>query len=109
MSQSGKFAVHSQRHHRKLHHPEGGAAAEGLCVPVRDGHGGGDQLLDYYYSDCGDFFRGHEPPAARGGRAYALGIICADYPDRLVAARKDAPLLLGFGDGENFIASDVTA
>ena len=41
--------------------------------------------------------------------AYALGIICADYPDRLVAARKDAPLLLGFGDGENFIASDVTA
>ena len=32
-----------------------------------------------------------------------------NYPDRLVAARKDAPLLLGFGDGENFIASDVTA
>ena len=30
-------------------------------------------------------------------------------PDRLVAARKDAPLLLGFGEGENFIASDVTA
>ncbi len=41
--------------------------------------------------------------------SYALGIICADFPDRLLRARKDAPLLLGFGDGENFIASDVTA
>ena len=41
--------------------------------------------------------------------AYALGIICADYPDRLLCARKDAPLLLGFGEGENMIASDVTA
>ena len=41
--------------------------------------------------------------------AYAFGIICADEPDRLYAARKDAPLLLGFGKGENFLASDVTA
>ena len=41
--------------------------------------------------------------------AYALGILCADDPDRLYAARKDAPLLLGYGDGCNFIASDVTA
>ena len=41
--------------------------------------------------------------------AYAFGIVCADEPDRLYAARKDAPLLLGFGKGENFLASDVTA
>ena len=40
---------------------------------------------------------------------YALGILCTDTPDRLIAARKDAPLLLGYGEGENFIASDVTA
>lgn len=33
----------------------------------------------------------------------------ADAPDRLIAARKDAPLLLGYGEGESFIASDVTA
>ena len=31
------------------------------------------QLLDYYYSDCGDIFRGHEPPAARGGRGLCPG------------------------------------
>ena len=41
--------------------------------------------------------------------AYALGILCSDDPDHIYAARKDAPLLLGFGKGENFIASDVTA
>ena len=41
--------------------------------------------------------------------AYAFGIVCADEPDRLYAARKDAPLLLGYGDGCSFIASDVTA
>lgn len=41
--------------------------------------------------------------------AYALGILCSDDPDHVYAARKDAPLLIGFGEGENFIASDVTA
>ena len=41
--------------------------------------------------------------------AYALGILSADDPSHIYAARKDAPLLLGFGEGENFIASDVTA
>ena len=41
--------------------------------------------------------------------AYALGILCADDPDHVYAARKDAPLLIGYGEGENFIASDVTA
>ena len=41
--------------------------------------------------------------------AYALGILCSDDPEHIYAARKDAPLLVGFGTDENFIASDVTA
>ncbi len=41
--------------------------------------------------------------------AYALGIICADEPDQLIAVRKDSPLILGYGKGCNFLASDVTA
>ncbi|MBP3540174.1 MAG: glutamine--fructose-6-phosphate transaminase (isomerizing), partial [Oscillospiraceae bacterium] len=41
--------------------------------------------------------------------AYALGIICADCPDQLIAVRKDSPLILGYGEGCNFLASDVTA
>ena len=41
--------------------------------------------------------------------SYALGIICADYPNALIAARKESPLILGFSPEGNFIASDVTA
>jgi glucosamine--fructose-6-phosphate aminotransferase (isomerizing) len=41
--------------------------------------------------------------------SYALGILSEDEPDRLVAARKDSPLIVGLGEGENFIASDIPA
>lgn len=41
--------------------------------------------------------------------SYALGILCREEPDRLVATRKDSPLIVGLGDGENFIASDIPA
>lgn len=41
--------------------------------------------------------------------AYALGVIATDYPDELIAARKGSPLVIGVGEGENFIASDVFA
>ncbi|MGR9086573.1 MAG: glutamine--fructose-6-phosphate transaminase (isomerizing) [Gammaproteobacteria bacterium] len=41
--------------------------------------------------------------------AYALGIICSEYPDTLIACRKGSPLVIGIGIGEYFIASDATA
>mgnify|MGYP003294872177 CR=1 FL=1 len=40
---------------------------------------------------------------------YALVMICADEPDKIIACRKDSPMVLGVGDGESFIASDVPA
>ena len=40
---------------------------------------------------------------------YALGILFKDYPDTLFAVRRESPLIIGYGDGENFIASDVPA
>ena len=67
------------------------------------------QLLDYYYAASRDVFEAVNSMLSAVEGAYALGIVCTDAPDRLIAARKDAPLLLGYGDGENFIASDVTA
>ena len=67
------------------------------------------QLLEYFYDSCGDFMASVYRVLDRIEGAYALGIICRDVPDSFVAARKDAPLLLGYGDGCNFIASDVTA
>ena len=41
--------------------------------------------------------------------SYALGIICAKEPNKLIAARNESPLILGLGKDENFIASDVPA
>lgn len=40
--------------------------------------------------------------------AYGLAIICKDEPDKLIAARKGSPLVIGVGEGEYFIASDAT-
>ena len=41
--------------------------------------------------------------------AYAIGVVCVDEPDVMVAARCGSPLIFGTGDGEQFIASDVPA
>jgi len=41
--------------------------------------------------------------------AFAFGVICADHPDVLVAVRRFSPLVVGLGEGENFIASDMGA
>ena len=67
------------------------------------------QLLEYYYLISGDLLGSVYKVLDRIEGAYALGILCADMPDSFIAARKDAPLLLGYGEGCNFIASDVTA
>ena len=58
-------------------------------------------LLPLYYEYGLDMFRHMDSE-------FAL-ILYDSRKDRLIAARKDAPLLLGFGKGENFLASDVTA
>lgn len=65
------------------------------------------QLLDFLY-------KGDPLYAVRSALnlivgSYALGILFADYPDRIYAAKKDSPLIVGLGEGENFIASDIPA
>lgn len=41
--------------------------------------------------------------------SYALGVLSAEDPSRLIAVRKDSPLIVGLGEGENYLASDVPA
>ena len=65
------------------------------------------QLLAYY--DHGDILDAVVTMLGRIQGAYALGIVCASCPDRIIAARKDSPLILGLGEGFHLMASDVTA
>ena len=66
-------------------------------------------LVGYYYDKYGDFLRAVRKAVARIEGSYALGILCMDAPDTIVAVKKDSPLIFGFGEGENYIASDVPA
>ena len=65
------------------------------------------QLVEYFYQ--GDLLEAVGRALHRIEGAYALGILCCDQPDELIAVRKDSPLILGLGEGGNFLASDVTA
>ena len=67
------------------------------------------QLLEYHYNECHNMLEAVGRVLRRIQGSYALGIICSDYPNALIAARKDSPLILGYGENGNFIASDVTA
>lgn len=64
-------------------------------------------LFEYYYN--GDIMDTMIKVIDRVEGSYALGILCSDYPDSFIAVRKASPLIVGLGEGENFIASDVTA
>ena len=65
------------------------------------------KLLDYYYT--GDPVDTIIKVLAEIKGSYALGIMFRDFPDRIFAVRKDSPLIVGKGEHENFIASDVPA
>lgn len=64
-------------------------------------------LFEYYYT--GDILDTMVKVINRVEGSYALGVLCSDYPDSFIAVRKSSPLIVGIGEGENFIASDVTA
>lgn len=66
-------------------------------------------LIDYYYTQSNDLFDAVFKTLDQIEGSYALGIICNDYPEQLIAARKDSPLVVGIGEDENFIASDMPA
>lgn len=67
------------------------------------------QLLEYYYKKYSNLMDAVYAVQNRIKGAYAMGILCSDYPEQMLAAKKDAPLLIGYGEEGNYIASDVTA
>ncbi len=66
-------------------------------------------LIYDYYKECGDLLEAVRLTLERIEGSYALGVLCTDCPDQIIAARKESPLIVGIGQGENFIASDIPA
>ncbi len=71
-------------------------------------------LLHYYYSKetangMDKFLNAVKSVCAELHGSYALEILCKDYPDHMIVTRKDSPLVIGKGDGENYICSDIPA
>ena len=65
------------------------------------------QLIGVFYE--GNFEDAVYKAVEKMQGAYGLGVICADEPGKLIAVRKDSPLIVGLGEGCNFIASDIPA
>ena len=66
-------------------------------------------LIDKFYKEEKDIFKAVLKAVHTLEGSYALGVICKDYPDRIISCRKESPLIVGLGKDENFIASDVPA
>lgn len=65
------------------------------------------QLIDFFYS--GDLLEAVSKAVRELEGSYALGIMCADDPDTLIAVKSHAPLIVAYSDSGNFFASDIMA
>jgi glucosamine--fructose-6-phosphate aminotransferase (isomerizing) len=65
------------------------------------------QLVDYFYK--GNLLEAVQQALSHVQGSYAIAVVSSKHPGELIAARKDSPLILGIGKGENFIASDIPA
>lgn len=66
-------------------------------------------LVHHYYQQSHDLFTAVKQAIAELTGAYAISVIALDQPSKMVVARLGCPLLVGLGEGENFVASDVSA
>jgi glutamine---fructose-6-phosphate transaminase (isomerizing) len=66
-------------------------------------------LIHYHYGQCNNLFTATQRAVKELIGAFAIGAVCLKTPEVMTCARLGCPLLIGLGDGENFIASDVSA
>jgi glucosamine--fructose-6-phosphate aminotransferase (isomerizing) len=66
-------------------------------------------LIHHYYKQGGGLFAATQKAASDLHGAYAIGVVALSDPDTIAGARMGCPLVVGVGDGENFLASDVSA
>ena len=65
------------------------------------------KLIDSCYT--GDPLRALQQALAKVRGSYALAVLFRDYPDTIFAVKRESPLIVGWGEGENFVASDIPA
>ncbi|MFN8178683.1 MAG: glutamine--fructose-6-phosphate transaminase (isomerizing) [bacterium] len=65
------------------------------------------QLIGHYYA--GDLEDAVRLALKRVDGTYGIAVVCADEPDKIIVARNGSPLVVGIGDRQNFVASDVAA
>lgn len=66
------------------------------------------QLLNKLY-DGENFLDTVKKALDKVSGSYAIAVLCSDFPEEIVVARKFSPIIVGFGDGENYVASDIPA
>jgi len=66
-------------------------------------------LVERHHKECGDFEEAVRLALAEVRGAYAVAILCEREPDKLIAAKLGSPLVIGQGQGEYFVASDIPA
>lgn len=70
-------------------------------------------LISYHYSqlpeDSNRFINAVSTALSESRGAYGIAVMCLDYPDMMIGARRGSPLVVGIGDDANFIASDASA
>jgi glucosamine--fructose-6-phosphate aminotransferase (isomerizing) len=66
-------------------------------------------LVEEHYKECGDFEAAVRKALGDVRGAYAVAILCQQEPDKLIAAKQGSPLVVGQGQGEFFVASDIPA
>jgi glucosamine--fructose-6-phosphate aminotransferase (isomerizing) len=66
-------------------------------------------LVHHYFRECRDLFVATQRAASDLNGAYAIGVVALTDPETMAGARMGCPLVVGLGEGENFLASDVSA
>lgn len=66
-------------------------------------------LISYYYSSGNDFLHSISLACKDFKGSYAIEVLCEDFPDRIIVAKKDSPLVIGTSNNSNYIASDIPA
>ena len=66
-------------------------------------------LIEQHYSECHEFVAAVRLALHELRGAFAIAVICREHPDQMVAAKQGSPLVIGQGDGEYFVASDIPA